>query len=130
MANMGFIKKIFGGDEYEVDSYQEEMVVDEHSVITPNFNRNLNRITKITPTDYSEAMTLARTFREGIPVLLNLNQLDHHEFSKFFHFTLGLSCGLGGHLEKVNDTIYLLTPMNVELNSETELSDTGEFLKS
>jgi cell division inhibitor SepF len=88
------------------------------------------RITVINPVSYNDAPLVGEPYRNGIPVIMNLTKLDAKEAKRFVDFAVGLTFGLFGHLEKVTDAVFLLSPQNTQVQSHDQLSDTGDFFAS
>jgi FtsZ-interacting cell division protein YlmF len=88
------------------------------------------RITVINPISYNDAPLVGDPYRNGIPVIMNLTKLDAKEAKRFVDFAVGLTFGLFGHLEKVTEAVFLLSPENTQVQSHDQLSDTGDFFAS
>jgi cell division inhibitor SepF len=78
----------------------------------------LARITTIHPRTYNEAKTIGEAFREGIPVIMNLTDLDDADAKRLVDFAAGLVFGLHGAIERVTSKVFLLSPAHVEITSE------------
>ena len=59
---------------------------------------DVNEILTVHPKKYEDAKTIAETFREGIPVIINLTQMSESEARRLVDFSSGLSQGLHGHI--------------------------------
>jgi cell division inhibitor SepF len=78
----------------------------------------LARITTIHPRTYNEAKTIGEAFRDGIPVIMNLTDLDDADAKRLVDFAAGLVFGLHGAIERVTSKVFLLSPAHVEITSE------------
>lgn len=78
----------------------------------------LARITTIHPRTYNEAKTIGEAFREGIPVIMNLSDLDDADAKRLVDFAAGLVFGLHGAIERVTSKVFLLSPAHVEVTAE------------
>jgi cell division inhibitor SepF len=78
----------------------------------------LSRITTIHPRTYNEAKTIGESFREGIPVIMNLTDLDDADAKRLVDFAAGLVFGLHGAIERVTSKVFLLSPAHVEVTAE------------
>jgi cell division inhibitor SepF len=76
---------------------------------------DLRRITTIHPRTYNEAKTIGESFREGIPVIMNLTDMDDSDAKRLVDFSAGLVFGLHGSIERVTNKVFLLSPANVEV---------------
>jgi cell division inhibitor SepF len=72
----------------------------------------------VLPASFNQAQEVADRFREGQPVIMNLQQLDRDLSRRLIDFASGLCYGLNGKMEKVATQVYLLTPANVEVSAE------------
>jgi cell division inhibitor SepF len=86
----------------------------------------LNRITTIHPRTYNEAKTIGESFRDGIPVIMNLSDMSDADAKRLVDFAAGLVFGLHGAIERVTSKVFLLSPAHVEVaTEEAEASPTG-----
>ena len=92
----------------------------------------LQRITTIHPRTYNEAKTIGESFREGIPVIMNLSDMDDADAKRLVDFAAGLVFGLHGAIERVTSKVFLLSPAHVEVTAEDKELDgsTGPFNQS
>jgi len=72
----------------------------------------------VTPRSFNQAQEIADRFRDGQPVIMNLQQLERDLSRRLIDFASGLCYGLAGKMEKVANQVYLLTPANVEVSPE------------
>jgi len=72
----------------------------------------------VTPTSFNEAQDVADKFKGNQPVIVNMQGADRELARRLIDFASGLCYGLGGHMEKVANQVYLLTPVNVEVPAE------------
>jgi cell division inhibitor SepF len=84
----------------------------------PSASGELARITTIHPRTYNEAKTIGEAFREGIPVIMNLTDLDDADAKRLVDFAAGLVFGLHGAIERVTSKVFLLSPAHVEIMAE------------
>lgn len=72
----------------------------------------------VIPTSFNNAQDVADRFKAGQPVIVNLQSVERELARRLIDFSSGLCYGLGGHMEKVANQVYLLTPDNVEVSAE------------
>ncbi|MBK9181228.1 MAG: cell division protein SepF [Acidimicrobiales bacterium] len=72
----------------------------------------------LSPTSFNQAQEIADRFKEGLPVIVNMQSLDRDLARRLIDFASGLCYGLSGHMERVAQSVYLLTPSNVEVSAE------------
>jgi cell division inhibitor SepF len=90
------------------------------------------RITTMHPRTYNEARTIGEHFRESIPVIMNLTDMDDSDAKRLVDFSAGLVFGLHGSIERVTNKVFLLTPANVEIAAEDKslIAEGGFFNQS
>src|SRR5436190_12630414 len=75
-------------------------------------------IHKTEPKRFNEARDLGDKYRDGIPVIMNLQGTDDTIARRLVDFASGLVFGLDGKIELVANRVYLLTPANMEVSAE------------
>jgi cell division inhibitor SepF len=90
------------------------------------------RITTVQPRTYNEARQIGEYFREGVPVIMNLTEMDDHDAKRLVDFAAGLIFGLRGSIERVTNKVFLLSPQNVEVTAEDKalIAEGGFFNQS
>ncbi|MCL2464030.1 MAG: cell division protein SepF [Micrococcales bacterium] len=78
----------------------------------------LRRITTVHPRSYNDARAIGEAFRSGVPVIINLTDMDDGDAKRLVDFSAGLIFGLRGAIERVTNKVFLLTPATVEVSSE------------
>ncbi|MFM9048661.1 MAG: cell division protein SepF [Actinomycetota bacterium] len=93
---------------------------------------DLSRITTIHPHTYNDARRIGEEFREGVPVIMNLTEMEDGDAKRIVDFAAGLVFGLHGTIERVTNKVFLLSPANVEVGAEAraQLAQTGFFNQS
>lgn len=72
----------------------------------------------VQPASFNAAQEVADTFKGNVPVIMNLQEVDKELARRLIDFASGLCYGLGGSMEKVANSVYLLTPSDVEVSAE------------
>jgi len=90
------------------------------------------RITTLHPRTYNEARTIGEHFRDGVPVIMNLSEMDDSDAKRLVDFAAGLSFGLRGSIERVTNKVFLISPQNVSVTAEDKarLRQNGFFNQS
>lgn len=78
----------------------------------------MRRITTVHPRSYNDAKVIGESFRDSIPVIMNVTDMGEAEAKRLVDFSAGLVFGLGGSIERVTNKVFLLTPKNVEVLTE------------
>jgi cell division inhibitor SepF len=76
------------------------------------------RITTFVPASYNDAKQVGEHFRQNVPVIINLTELDDRSAMRLIDFCAGLTFGLHGTLERVTNKVFLLSPADVEVTAE------------
>jgi cell division inhibitor SepF len=76
------------------------------------------RVHLVLPRSFNDAQQIADKFKQGIPVILNLQNADTELSKRLIDFTSGLTYALNGGMQRVADKVFLLTPRNVEVSAE------------
>jgi cell division inhibitor SepF len=76
------------------------------------------RVHLVLPRSFNDAQQIADRFKEGVPVILNLQGSDQELAKRLIDFGSGLTYALDGGMQRVADKVFLLTPRNVEVSAE------------
>jgi cell division inhibitor SepF len=87
------------------------------------------RVHLVVPHTFQDAQQIADRFKDGIPVILNLQATEQELSKRLIDFTSGLTYALDGGMQRVADKVFLLTPRNVEVSAEerARLLERGGF---
>jgi cell division inhibitor SepF len=77
-----------------------------------------SRITTLHPRTYNEARTIGENFRDGVPVIMNLSEMDDADAKRLVDFAAGLVFATRGTIERVTAKVFLLSPPNVSVAAE------------
>ena len=90
------------------------------------------RITTICPTNYNDAREIGEQFRQRVPVIMNLTEMDDVNAKRLVDFGAGLTFGLHGSMERVTNKVFLLSPSNVEVSDadKARIREGGFFNQS
>jgi cell division inhibitor SepF len=72
----------------------------------------------LAPHSFNDAQAMADKFMAGVPVIMNLQDVDRDLSRRLVDFASGLCYGMRGSMERVTNQVYLLTPSNVEVSAE------------
>jgi cell division inhibitor SepF len=91
----------------------------KHHVQPSNPQAEMNEILTVHPRQYRDAQVIAESFREGVPVIINLSQMSDGDARRLIDFASGLSQGLHGKIERVTSKVFLLSPAHVVVSGES-----------
>ena len=83
----------------------------------------MNEILTVHPRQYRDAQVIAESFREGIPVIINLSQMSDADARRLIDFASGLSQGLYGKIERVTAKVFLLSPSHVVISGDNAVEE-------
>ncbi|HEX3453305.1 MAG TPA: cell division protein SepF [Gaiellaceae bacterium] len=72
----------------------------------------------VLPRSFNDAQQIADRFKNGVPVIVNLQNADQELSKRLVDFASGLTYALNGSMQRVADRVFLLTPHNVEVSAE------------
>jgi cell division inhibitor SepF len=87
------------------------------------------RIATVRPRSFTDAKVIGEYFRAGVPVIMNLADLEESDAKRIVDFASGLIFSLRGGIERVAARVFLLTPAGLEIvdGAETPSQDPGFF---
>ena len=138
MVYLGLAEEDEHYDGYDVDVYDEpepERRMEHHdrlergAQVTPMPQRALarvvqppagefHRITTIHPRAYNDAKAIGESFRDSVPVIMNLSDMSDADAKRLVDFAAGLVFGLHGSIERVTSKVFLLSPAGVEVTAD------------
>ena len=92
----------------------------------------LSKILTLHPRTYNEARTVGENFRDGVPVIMNLSDMDDSDAKRLVDFAAGLVFATRGSIERITNKVFLLSPPNVTVAAEDKerLVEGGFFNQS
>lgn len=88
----------------------------------------MNEILTVHPSEYRDAKVIAESFRDGVPVIINLSRMNESDAKRLIDFSSGLTMGLHGRIERVTSKVFLLSPEHIETGTdESKPNDSGSF---
>jgi cell division inhibitor SepF len=93
---------------------------------------DISRIETIHPRSYNDARRIGEEYREGVPVIMNLSELDDSDAKRIIDFAAGLVFGQRGAIERVTNKVFLLSPANVDVGeaAREQVAQDGFFNQS
>jgi cell division inhibitor SepF len=89
-----------------------------HSSAPEPRTADVSRIITVHPRTYNDARTIGEHFRDGVPVIMNLSEMEDADAKRLVDFSAGLIFGLHGTIERVTSKVFLLSPRNVKVAAE------------
>ena len=86
------------------------------------------QIAVVRPRNFRDAATIGEYFRQEIPVIINLEDMDNAEAERIIDFASGLVLGLGGDIERPSRRTFLIVPPDATiLTTHLGLTEEGFF---
>jgi cell division inhibitor SepF len=86
------------------------------------------QIAIVRPRNFRDAATVGEYYRQEIPVIINLEDMDHAEATRIIDFVSGLILGLGGDIERLSRRAFLIVPADATiLTTHDGLTEEGFF---
>lgn len=123
-ADTGFAvpeREDFTAEDYS--DYRDYAASEHEEAIAPD----LRRIVTVHPSTYNEARVIGESFRDGVPVIVNLTGMSESDARRMVDFSAGLVFGLHGAIERVTPRVFLLTPASVEIDGGQAEQRQGRF---
>ena len=98
-----------------------------HSPASSPRMADMSRIITVHPRTYNEARTSGEHCRDGVPVIMNLSEMEDVDAKRQVDFAAGLIFGLRGTIERVTSKVFLLSPHNVNVAAEDKERIAGGF---
>ncbi|MDO9410532.1 cell division protein SepF [Patulibacter sp.] len=90
------------------------------------------RVHLVLPKSFNDAQQIADRFKDGIPVVINLQTSDTELSKRLIDFASGLTYAMDGGMQRIADKVFMLTPANVSISAEerAQLIEKGFFNQS
>jgi cell division inhibitor SepF len=89
---------------------------------------NALQIAIVRPRNFRDAATVGEYYRQEIPVIINLEDMDHADATRIIDFVSGLILGRCGDLERISRRTFLIMPAGADIiTGHDELTDEGFF---
>ncbi|MCL2483032.1 MAG: cell division protein SepF [Propionibacteriaceae bacterium] len=75
----------------------------------------ISQILHVRPYSFSEAARIGESFKDGVPVILNLSTTDEKQAQKLIDFASGMAFVTDGKLERITPRVFILIPSTVVL---------------
>lgn len=74
------------------------------------------------PRSYEESVSIVKQLKDKKTIILNLHLLDKDQAMRIVDFLCGATHALNGNQQKIGDSVFIFTPSNVALSSESQKS--------
>jgi cell division inhibitor SepF len=111
------------------DGREPSTPVARAAVVRPFVTQRHTKPQVVAPARFSDAQEIGDMVKANSPVIVNLQASEKDLARRMIDFCSGLTYALGGSMEKVAESVFLLTPSNVEVSPEERqrLQENGLF---
>ena len=74
------------------------------------------------PASYEDAMSIVKHLKDRKTIILKLEMIDRENSLRIVDFLCGATHALGGSQQKIADSVFIFTPVNVSLSAESQKS--------
>ena len=74
------------------------------------------------PRSYEDSIAIVQHLKDRKTVVLNLHLLDREQALRIVDFLCGATHALSGSQQKIGDSVFIFTPVNVALSAESQKS--------
>ncbi len=125
-------------DTRAVRTFRSDATPDRRPTMAPLADRRpiapleFSRIETVHPQSYNDARRIGEDYRSGVPVIMNLTQLDDADAKRIIDFAAGLVFGMHGTIERITNKVFLLSPANVDVGdaARAQIAQDGFFNQS
>jgi cell division inhibitor SepF len=117
VADDGYVSQGFSGIQDDDDVPSGQLAMD-----------NGIHIAVVRPRNFRDAATVGEYYRQEIPVIINLEDMEKIDATRIIDFVSGLILGLGGDLERVSRRTFLIVPADSTIiTTHDGLTEEGFF---
>ncbi len=85
------------------------------------------QVASVQPQNFMDAHTIGEYFRQDIPVIINLHDMDAPDAKRIVDFASGLTFGRRGDVERLSSRVFLLMPPHSSILREQGTLTSKEF---
>ncbi len=74
------------------------------------------------PRSYEDSISIVKHLKDRKTIVLNLHLLDKEQALRIVDFLCGATHALNGSQQKIGDSVFIFTPVNVALSAESQKS--------
>lgn len=79
-------------------------------------------IIRLLPQSFNDARQIGEEFRLGHAILMNVSDIDEVNKRRLVDYASGLVHGLEGKIEKISNSVFLISPKNVDVKDDARAS--------
>lgn len=116
------------GEDGYASGYASEIQDDDETTSGQLAIGNGLQIAIVRPRNFRAAVTIGEYYRQDIPVIIDLEDMDNAEATRIIDFASGLILGLHGDIERLSRRTFLIVPAGgAILTAHDGLTEAGFF---
>ena len=95
-----------------------------NSKVVPLANQNYRgyEVMVCEPRSYEDSISIVKHLKDRKTIVLNLHLLDKEQALRIVDFLCGATHALSGSQQKIGDSVFIFTPVNVALSADSQKS--------
>jgi cell division inhibitor SepF len=87
------------------------------------------QIVTLHPVSFEDARVIGEKFRDGVPVIMNLTEMEIADARRLVDFAAGLAFALRGSIDPISKKVFMLSPAGVNVTAEerAQIAETGFY---
>lgn len=116
--------ELYEENEYETQDEVSDMNTSkkQNLKVVSHPNTRAHEVMVIEPRSFEESLEIVNSLRDRKSVVLNLHLLDAEQSQRIVDFLSGATHAVDGHQQRIGEGVFIFTPNNVAISSETEKS--------
>ena len=94
---------------------RNDQVLDRPVAMASPLADGVNRIVTLVPQSFNDCQRIGEAFRADNSVVIDFTQLEAGLRRRIIDFASGLVFGLHGRMQRITETVYVLSPRNVDI---------------
>ncbi len=118
-----------GSEEYPTQgnyalnpSYNQQEEKTQNSKVVTHPNYRGYEVMVCEPRSYEDSISIVKHLKDRKTIVLNLHLLDKEQALRIVDFLCGATHALSGSQQKIGDSVFIFTPVNVALSAESQKS--------
>ena len=103
-------------------SYSQNDQKSQNLKVVSHPNYRGYEVVVLEPRSYEDSISIVKHLKDRKTVVLNLHLLDKEQALRIVDFLCGATHALSGSQQKIGDSVFIFTPVNVALSAESQKS--------
>ncbi len=103
-------------------SFNQEEQKNQNSKVVSHPNYRGYEVMVCEPRSYEDSIGIVKHLKDRKTIVLNLHLLDKEQALRIVDFLCGAAHALSGSQQKIGDSVFIFTPVNVALSADSQKS--------